>query len=151
MAFSYESQPVVIEPETQGVVVVHCSDPRFQPHFQDFVRNGLALPHYALVAVPGGPHFLTLMDYLPKFSWAGWRWVKFLVDLTKCERLILIGHDDCRWYIANRFEHDESRLRQRVCGDLLRVRTGIAERFPRVRVESYFSTLTADRATFESV
>src|ERR1700676_1988249 len=84
-------------------LVIHCSDPRYQPHFQEFLQTGLGLAHYALIAVPGGPHCLTLSDYLPKFAWAGWRWVKVMERVAQPERIILIAHDDCRWYVTMGF------------------------------------------------
>jgi hypothetical protein len=147
----YKTHPVEVEPEARGVIVVHCVDPRYQPHFQDFMHNHLKLEHYALLAVPGGAHGLTLSEYLPKFSWATWRWMKFTVDLMNCHRLILIGHHDCRWYLVQRFEHDESRLRQRVIGDMQRVRAAMVERFPQMRVENYFTRLEGTQASFEAV
>ncbi len=42
-------------PQEDGVLVIHCSDPRYQIAFQDFLRNKLGLDHYALIAVPGLP------------------------------------------------------------------------------------------------
>jgi hypothetical protein len=133
-----------------GVVVIHCSDPRFQPHFQDFLGRGLGLESYGLIAVPGGAQFLTLVDYLPKFAWAGWRWVKFMVDLAKPERIILIAHDDCRWYLDLRFGRpDPARLRERLAQDLQRVRAALAERFGDRRIELYFARLEDGSATFE--
>ena len=134
-----------------GVVVVHCSDPRFQAHFQDFLANGLWLRQYALIAVPGGAQFLTLVEYLPKFSWAGWRWMKFVVDLSRPERIILIAHEDCRWYLDGRFSHEAGRIRERQIADLQRVRGSIHERFGQRRVELYYARLDASHALFDSV
>ena len=51
-------------PEESGVLVIHCSDPRYQAPFQDFLRGQLKLDRYALLAIPGGPQFLTLAEYL---------------------------------------------------------------------------------------
>jgi hypothetical protein len=143
------AQPSRVE---SAPVVVHCSDPRYQPHFQDFLRNGLGLDHYALVAVPGGGQFLTLAEYLPKFSWVGWRWVKFVIDLTRPSRVILIAHDDCRWYLDSRFAPDPARVRDKMLDDLRRVRAELAERLgPTARVELYFARLVGDSASFEPV
>jgi hypothetical protein len=147
----YRTPSIEIEPEDRGVVVVHCVDPRYQPHFQDFMHNHLQLEHYALLAVPGGAHCLTLAEYLPKFSWATWRWMKFTVDLMNCHRLILIGHEDCRWYLVQGFVHDEKQLRERVVRDMLRVRAAMQERFPKMRVETFFARLEGTRASFDSV
>jgi len=146
----FRTAPLPLSGES-AVVVVHCSDPRYQPHFQEFLRKGLSLDHYALVAVPGGAQFLTLVDYLPKYSWAGWRWMKFLFDVARAERLILMAHDDCRWYLDMRFGHDPARLREKMVQDLHRVREEIRERFPRLRVELYFAHLDGDEATIESL
>ncbi len=137
--------------ERSAVVVVHCSDPRYQPHFQHFLRDGLKLERYGLVAVPGGAQFFTLTEYLPKFSWAGWRWMKFMVNLTTPARVIFIGHDDCRWYIENRFVHDPALARDRQIEDLKRARAALAERFERIPVDLYFATLSGDAASFEHV
>ena len=137
--------------DESGVVVMHCSDPRYQPHFQEFLGKGLGLRRYALIAVPGGAQLLTLVDYLPKFSWAGWRWMKFMVDLTRPERLILIAHDDCRWYLDARFSHDPAGMRARQIADLERVRRDLAERFGSRRVDLYYARLEDGRAAFESL
>lgn len=132
-------------------LVIHCSDPRYQPHFQDFLRNALKLDHYALIAVPGGAHFLALADNQPQFSWVGWQWVKFVHSVARAERVVLIGHDACLWYLDMRFSHDPARIRERIATDLRRVRTGLLERFPHLRVELYFAQLEGDFATVESV
>src|SRR5262245_31698934 len=94
----YTSRAAPVTGGAPGVVVIQCSDPRYQVHCHDFVRYGLEVTRYALLAVPGGVQPLTLVDYLPKFAWAEWRWMKFLSNLTHPERIIVIAHDDCRWY-----------------------------------------------------
>jgi len=135
--------------EEPAVLVIHCSDPRYQPHFQDFLRRGLGLERYALIAVPGGPQLLTLSEYLPKFAWAGWRWMKFLVGLTRPSRIILIAHDDCRWYLHLGFGSPPGRLRERQVADLQRVRADLAERFGSGRIELYYARLADGQVSFE--
>ncbi len=144
----YRTAPQQAQGES-SVLVVHCSDPRYQPHFQDFLRQGLGLERYALIAVPGGPQFLTLSEYLPKFAWAGWRWVKFMMDLSKPERVILIAHDDCRWYLDMRFWAQSGGLRERQVEDLRKVRAELAERFTGSKIEFYYARLAEGRAGFE--
>ncbi len=133
------------------VIVVHCSDARFQPHFQEFLKQGLGVERYFLLAVPGGPQFLTLTEYLPKFSWVGWRWLKFMADQSKPRRVVLIGHGDCRWYFHQRFFHVHESLPERQLADLRQVRAMFVERFPAVAVETYFATLDGEHADFETV
>jgi hypothetical protein len=150
MTHVYRSAPVAAESGGNPVVVVHCSDPRYQPHFQDFLRGGLKLERYALVAVPGGPQCFTIAQYLPKFAWAGWRWMKFLVKLMKPSRVILIAHDDCRWYIDNRFA-SASDARARQVDDLRRAQKDIVDRFGAIPIDVFYATLTDGVAHFERV
>ena len=149
-ASAFRTGPVHPSPEAD-VIVVQCSDSRYQPHFQEFLRKGLGLDRYALVAVPGGLHFLTLAEYLPKFSWVGWRWMKFLVDLSKPRRIVLIAHDDCRWYHDSRFLHPHLSADERQIADLRQVRAAFAERFPGVAIDGYFARLDGDEAVFDPV
>ena len=130
--------------------MIHCSDPRYQPHFQEFLQTGLGLAHYALIAVPGGPHCLTLSDYLPKFAWAGWRWVKVMERVAQPERIILIAHDDCRWYVSMGFVSAMTRLRERQIEDLKTARTELVERFS-TKVDLYYARLEGDHAVFENL
>ena len=131
-------------------LVIHCSDPRYQPHFQEFLQTGLGLAHYALIAVPGGPHCLTLSDYLPKFAWAGWRWVKVMERVAQPERIILIAHDDCRWYVSMGFVSAMTKLRERQIEDLKTARTELVERFS-TKVDLYYARLEGDHAVFENL
>jgi hypothetical protein len=132
-------------------IAVHCSDPRYQPHFQDFLRKGLSLAHYAPIVVPGGPHLLAPLDFLPKFNWVGWRWTKFMVDLTRAERVILIVHDDCRWYLQSVFQHDRARVHERMVEDARRVRANLLERFGPRKIDIYYARLVGNRASFDTV
>ena len=131
-------------------LVIHCSDPRYQPHFQEFLETGLGLAHYALIAVPGGPHCLTLSDYLPKFAWAGWRWVKVMERVARPERIILIAHDDCRWYSSMGYVSGATSLRERQIADLKTARTALAERYG-AKVDLYYARLEGDHAVFENL
>jgi hypothetical protein len=132
-------------------IVIHCSDPRFRRHFQEFLESHLKVSSYGLVAVPGGPQFLTLTEYLPKFSWVGWRWVKFLFDVARPRRVILIAHHDCLWYRDGRFWQGRLSLYERQIRDLRAVRQALLERFSGVTVELYFALLDGEQAAFESI
>jgi len=147
----HRSRPVAVDPDRPAAVVVHCSDPRYRPHFQDFLDNGLKLDRYSLVAVPGGPQCLVLAGHMPKFSWAGWRWMKFLKTLMQPTRVILIAHDDCRWYIENRYVPHPSEAREHQIKDMHQARIDLEERFGKVSIELFFATLDGDTAQFEQV
>lgn len=101
---SYISQTPFAEHES-SVLVICCSSHVFLPYTQEFIEKGLELGpgQYDLLAVPGGPQFLLLTEYLPKFAWVGQKWVKFLVERHRLKRVIAISHEDCAWYSEERF------------------------------------------------
>ena len=103
------------------VLAIHCSDHRFQAGFYEFLNRKLKLDeNYDLLVLPGGPQCLTLVEYLPKFSWAGWKWFRFLVDAHDLKRLILIQHQDCagtrHCHFTCILPRSRASARKRTCG-----------------------------------
>jgi hypothetical protein len=145
----YRTKPVGTN--QSHVVVIHCSDPRYQPHFQDFLHSVLELTHYGLIAIPGGPEHLSPSERSDALRSQGAAWFDFMSKLMAAQRCILIGHADCRWYVANRIEPDESRLKEHVWRDLISAREEIQRRFPKLRVELYFAQIEGEQATFIEV
>ena len=141
--------------QTEGtpsrVLVIHCSDPRYQPHFQNFVRDGLGLTHYGLIAIPGGVELLSPSETSDTLRSQGATWFDFMSKLMNAERCILIGHADCRWYVQSGIEPDEGRLKEHVTRDLDAARDEICRRFPGVNVELYFAELEEQRASFTAL
>jgi len=145
----YRSTP--IGTNQSHVVVIHCSDPRYQPHFQDFLRNGLGLTHYGLIAIPGGVELLSPSETSDSLRSQGATWFDFMTKLMAAERCILIGHADCRWYVVNRIEPDEGRLKEHQSRDLIAVREELYRRFPKIEVELYFAEIDRQQASFTAV
>lgn len=150
MAEVYRCRSLQEQGETEALVI-HCSAARFQQYFEEFLTGGLGLNRYSVIAVPGGVQVMTLVDYLPKFAWAGWRWTKFLVDADHAPRVILIGHEECRWYKDMRFWESNRPVRERILADLERARAALRERFPAVRVDLYYARLDQGRVVFDSL
>jgi hypothetical protein len=135
-------------------LAVFCSDYRYQAGCREFLDEGLHLrDRYDLLAIPGGPQTLMLAEYLPKFSWAGWKWFRFLVDLHELKRLILIAHEDCGWYKSlPAFLHASRQPRERQEQDLRRICRSMAEKFPQLQVELYYAGRGEDgRMTIQPV
>lgn len=123
------------------VLVIHCSSHRFQAAIHEFLNHVLNLDeNYDLLVIPGGPQCLTLVEYLPKFSWASWRWFRFLVEAHELKRLVLIAHQDCSWYKDLPFHlHTSPEPRQRQEEDLRRVCHALLRDFPEVKVDLYYA------------
>jgi len=150
---NFQPTSALNRPDTD-VLVVHCSDHRFQAGLHEFLNQGLNLQdNYDLLAIPGGPQCLTLVEYLPKFSWASWKWFRFLVDAHSLGRMILIAHQDCGWYKTLPLPlHASAEPRERQEQDLRRVRQALKKDFPELTVELYYAGWDAsDRITIETV
>jgi hypothetical protein len=149
MSETYRSRQ--LEGTASHVVVIHCSDPRYQPHFQDFLHTGLGLARYGLIAIPGGVEMLSPSESSETVRGQGAAWFDFMLKLMSAQRCILIGHADCRWYVESKIEPDESRLKQHQLRDLDAVQEEIHRLFPRVKVEIYFAELEGSQVSFTVV
>ncbi len=134
-----------LETSATESVVIHCSDHRFQSGFREFLIDGLKLDSYALLAVPGGGHFLSLEPYMPKFTKANLQSLSFLIKRTGARRVILIGHDDCLFFRDRaEFLFAEKEFRQKQIANLRMARNRLLERFSLFAAEIYFAQAGAD-------
>jgi hypothetical protein len=125
-------------------LVVFCSDHRFRAGIEEFLTQGLRLnKNYDLLVIPGGPQCLTLVEYLPKFSWAGWRWLRHLVEAHELKRLILVAHQDCGWYTELPL-HDSAEPRKRQEQDLRKAQASLSREFPDLNIQSYYAGCDAE-------
>lgn len=127
-------------------LVIHCSDYRWRRAFTHFAEETLGIAEYDVVAVPGGPQFLAVLEYLPKLAWAGHRWTRFLVDAHNLSRVVLIAHEGCQWYQRMHGEHADIEPRQR--HDLEHASRRLAEMLP-VRVEAFFARHRDGKVVFD--
>jgi hypothetical protein len=128
----------VEEPE---VLVIRCSDHRFQAGLEDFLNEHLKLDfNYDLLSIPGGPQCLVLDSYLPKLGWAGWRWSRFLLEKHAPKRMVLIAHQDCGWYKhLPEFISRTADMPKRQEEDLRKARDHLLREFPHLQVDLYFA------------
>jgi hypothetical protein len=127
------------------VLAIHCGDYRFQSAFREFMAQTLKLEgKYDLMVLPGGPLSLTLAEYLPKFSWSSWKWLRFFVEHHEIRRLILIQHQDCGFYKTMPHHlHSSTDPRQRQEQDLRRSAAALKKDFPSLAVELFYAAWDA--------
>lgn len=115
-------------------IVVHCSDPRFQRAFTEFIHQELKLQdgNYIPLVISGGVGSLAEPLKLPKeFRFMKERLRMFLERFESIHRLILINHEDCRhydWlqsYIGKLFLQRFQNLTERQQADLKKAAQGI--------------------------
>src|SRR5262249_42272201 len=77
---------------------VYCSDGRIGEQIDDFLHNGLGLPRYDRVAVPGGPACLAgrLMAFWEARGVEDQ--LRFLAQVHGLTRVVLIAHEGCAYY-----------------------------------------------------
>jgi len=138
------------EPARIHAAAVYCSDGRVGEHFDEFLQDGLHLPRYDRVALPGGP--ACLAGYAKAYvERDGVREeLRFLVEVHKLERLVLIAHQGCAFYSQRlALPDDEIEVRQRE--DLARAADFIRETMPGIVVETFFARPMSGRIAFERV
>src|SRR5256885_8221734 len=86
------------EPERIHAAAIYCSDGRMGAHFDDFLTNGLMLPRYDRVALPGGPAALAEHPETKLEHAAVADELKFLVEVHGLRRVVLIQHQNCAFY-----------------------------------------------------
>lgn len=146
---NYKS-PVAYCSSRMHAAAMYCSDGRMGEIFDDFLMNGLSLPRYDRMSLPGGPACLAGYPQVRLNEQAVLDELKFLVEVHQLERIILIAHQGCAFY-GTRLELKEPRMELVQRADLVRAAsfahaiTGIE------KIEAYFARLEADRTTFEQV
>lgn len=94
---SYTSS-IPYEHERIHAAAVYCSDGRVGEHFDDFLTNGLELPRYDRVALPGGPACLAGHAEARLEEEGAIDELRFLIEAHELERVVLIQHEGCAFY-----------------------------------------------------
>jgi hypothetical protein len=145
----YESR-LPYESKRIRAAAVYCSDGRIGEHFDDFLQNGLSLPRYDRVALPGGPACLAGHAQAHLEEQGVVDELKFLVDVHGLTRLVLIAHQGCAFY-GSRLELSEPRLELVQRADLVRAAAYVHRVTGIQRIEAFFARLAEGRVRFESV
>lgn len=129
---------------------VYCSDGRVGEHFDDFLKNGLSLPRYDRVALPGGPGCLAGHTEARLEQAGVIDELKFLTDAHAIERVILIQHESCAFY-AQRIGVTPDRMTGLQRADLVRAAFQIRRVSSEIAIEAYFASPDGSGMVFEQV
>jgi hypothetical protein len=133
-----------------GAAAVYCSDGRYGEQMDQFLHEGLGLPRYDRLAVPGG--IAPLAGHL-----AAWReeealatQLRFLIDGHALTRLVLIAHQDCGFYVHRLgYRVVEREQQQRL--DLGKCAQRVRGLAAHLQVEAYFARVSGAKVFFEPV
>ncbi len=129
---------------------IYCSDGRIGEHFDDFLQNGLGLPRYDRVALPGGPACIAGHPQAHLEEQGVVDELNFLAEVHGLNRIVLIAHEGCAFY-GTRLELEGRRMELVQRADLVRAAAFVCRVTKIGRVEAFFARLTADRVVFERV
>lgn len=129
---------------------VYCSDGRVGEQFDDFLQNGLGLPRYDRVALPGGPACLAGHPQANLEEKGVVDELHFLVEVHKLRRIVLIAHQSCAFY-SNRLELKEPRLELLQKADLVRAAAAVHRVTGLDAIEAYFARIAEGQVRFERV
>src|SRR5687768_11201435 len=138
------------EPERIHAAAIYCSDGRLGEHFDDFLQNGLKLPRYDRLALPGGPaamaeHAETRLEHAAVADE-----LKFLVEVHGLDRVVLIQHQNCAFYttrlgLSGFTVEQQQRADVKSATDFVRKVTGVT------RVDAYFARQMDGHVRFEGI
>ncbi len=145
----YESR-IPYEQARIRAAAIYCSDGRVGEHFDDFLQNGLALPRYDRVALPGGPACLAGYPQANVSEHGVVEELKFLVEVHGLKRIVLVAHQGCAFY-TSRLEMSERRMELVQKADLVRAAAHVQKVTGVSAIEAYFARLGEGRVRFEAV
>lgn len=129
---------------------IYCSDGRMGEHFDDFLQQGLGLPRYDRVALPGGPACLAGHSEAHLEEQGVADELRFLTEVHRLSRVVLIAHEGCAFY-ASRLQLEGARMELLQRADLVRAAAFVRRLTSVDRVDGYFARLVGERVRFEPV
>jgi hypothetical protein len=145
----YESR-IKYEAARIHAAALYCSDGRVGEHFDDFLQNGLGLPRYDRVSLPGGPACLAGHPEATLEEKGVVDELRFLVDVHKLKRVVLIAHQSCAFY-GTRLDLKEPRLEMVQRADLVRAAAYVHRVTGLDQIEAYYARLVETAVRFEKV
>ena len=129
---------------------IYCSDGRFGEQMDEFLHEGLRLPRYDRLAVPGGPACLSGALSVFWESHSAERQLDFLCHVHKLERLIMIAHEGCAFYLEwLKIKPEEFAARQ--MDDIKRAATRVSQSQPSLKLEAYVARRQEAQIWFEPI
>ena len=129
---------------------IYCSDGRVGEHFDDFLQNGLGLPRYDRVALPGGPACLAGHPQTTLEQQGVVDELKFLVEVHGLQRVVLIAHEGCAFY-STRLQLAERRMELVQRADLVRAAAFVARVSEIKKIDAYFARHVEGKIEFVAV
>lgn len=146
---NYQS-PLPYEASRLRAAAVYCSDGRVGEHFDDFLHQGLKLPRYDRVALPGGPGCLAGHTEARLEQEGVIGELQFLVEAHDVQKVVLIQHDACAFY-AQRIRVEPERMPSLQRADLVRAAFQIRRVCSKLEILAFQARLVNGAMTFAQI
>ena len=130
-----------------GAAAVYCADGRYGEQMDQFLHEGLGLPRYDRVAVPGGAGCLAGHATYERAALE--RQLRFLIEGHALTRIVLIAHFDCGFYKHSVRRRADRTIVQQQAIDLRKSADEIRLWYPHVQVEAYYANPAGGRVRFQ--
>ncbi len=147
---SIHTSPIPYDPSRMHAAAIYCSDGRIGEHFDDFLQNGLNLPRYDRLCLPGGPACIAGHQEAHLEEQGVVDELKFLVEVHGLKRVVLIAHQSCAFY-GSRLALKEPRLELVQRADLVRAAAFVNRVTGVDRIDAYFASIQSGKVEFEVV
>ena len=138
------------ESERIHAAAIYCSDGRLGEHFDDFLSQGLKLPRYDRLALPGGPAALAEHPETSLEHAAVADELKFLVEVHGLDRVVLIQHQNCAFY-TGRLKLSGFAVEQQQRADVKSAAEFVRKVTAVDRVEAFFARQMDGHIRFEAL
>jgi hypothetical protein len=128
---------------------IYCSDGRFGNQMDEFLQQGLGLPRYDRLALPGGCACMAGHIRAVREGGAVNRQLDFLVTAHELQHVVLIAHHDCAFYGLVPL-HGKP-LEQQQLEDLRCAADQIRSAYPGIEVSGFFARKVQGTVQFEPV
>src|SRR5262245_11047184 len=136
--------------ERVHAAAIYCSDGRVGEQFDDFLQNGLRLPRYDRVALPGGPACLADHPQARLEAQGVVDELQFLVEVHGLKRVVLVQHEGCAFY-TTRLMLKQPRLELLQRADLVRAAAFVRRVTNLEAIEAYFAHHVEGGVEFEVI
>lgn len=134
----------VFTEDLSGNLAVFCSDERFVDASLSFLKSTLNIRKFDLIVTAGGPAFINadvpaLMGNL-----------NLLKEEHKLSTVVLISHEDCKYYVKKYANSDSGEIIKYQQKDLQDAKQKVLKLYPGLKVEIYFARIAGSNITFEN-
>lgn len=132
-------------------LVIHCMDPRFQAAFRRFITEDLGLKNHIPLVLGGSIHAIGSPKSRQQSVDVLWEQIKFTVRQFDLRQVIIINHEECRWYEAMTSGCSKEDIPFKAKVDLVAATKTLLADFAGIEVRAFWAGIDGDTVSFSEV